>query len=126
MTTLESGLEAHYGRSWMDSDRAFVPPTGGQLTARFTLYAPPGEYKVSLDFRTLRCGEAIRSSTIGHYNAMIVKKAKAVKLGSILVGAQTVEKLDSPAKEDSAHSRYLPEHCREREVTFTEEEDRSG
>lgn len=123
MTTLESGLEADYGRSWMSSDHAFVPPTGGQLTTRFTMYAPPGEYKVSIDFRTLKCGEAIRSSTIGHYNAMIVKKAKAVKLGSILVGAQTVEKLDSPAKEDPAHSRYLPEHCREHEVTFTEEED---
>ena len=124
MTTLESGLEADYYRSWLSSDRAFSPPTGGKLTTRFTMYAPPGEYAISVDVRTLKCGEAIRSSTIGHYNAMMVKKAKAVKLGSILVGAQTVERLSIPVKGGLAHSRYLPATMKEHEVIWTEEENR--
>lgn len=124
MTTSESGLEGDYGRFWLSSDCAFVPPIGGQLTTRFTMHAPPGEYTVSVDLRTFKCGEAMRSSTIGHYNAMMVKKAKAVKLGSILVGAQTVDRLISPAKENLAYNRYLPEVFKEHAVVLTEEEDR--
>ena len=124
MTTSESGLEADYGRSWLSSDRAFFPPTGSQLNTSFTMSAPPGEYTVSVDIRTQKYGEAMRSSTIGHYNAMMVKKAKAVKLGSILVGAQTVERLNIPTKDGLAHSRYLPEAFKAHEVTLMEEEHR--
>ena len=124
MTTSESGLEGDYGRSWLSSDCVFVPPIGGQLTTRFTMYAPPGEYTVSVDLRTFKCGEAMRSSTIGHYNAMMVKKAKAIKLGSILVGAQTADRLINPAKENLTYNRYLPEVFKEHAVVLTEEEDR--
>ena len=122
LTTMESGLEAGYGRSWLSSDHAFVPPIAGHLTSRFTLQAHPGEYTVSVTIRTLKCSEAMRSSTIGHVKAMMVKKAKAIKLGSILVGAQTVERLNFLAKEDLGHSRYLPEGSKEYQVPFMEEE----
>ena len=122
MVTTQSGLEADYGPSWLSSDHAFIPPAGGQLITRFTMHAPPGEYTVCIDIRTLKCGEAMRSSTIGHVKAMMVKKAKAVKLGSILVGAQAVEMLNIPAEEDIAHNRYLPEGPKEHEVTLTEGE----
>ena len=124
MNILESGLEGDYGRSWLSSDRTFIPPVGGKLITCFTMHAPPGEYTVSVDLRTFKCGEAMRSSTIGHYNAMIVKKAKAVKLGSILVGAQTVDRLTNPAKEGPAYHRYLPEVFKEHAIILTEEEDR--
>ena len=124
MNILESGLKGDYGRSWLSSDRAFIPPVGGKLNTCFTMHAPPGEYTISVDLRTFKCGEAMRTSTIGHYNAMLVKKAKAVKLGYILVGAQTVDRLINPAKEGLAYHRYFPEVFKEHAVKLTEEEDR--
>lgn len=118
MPTTELGLEKGYGRSWLHSNHAFLPPTGGRLLTRFAMHAPPSTYTVSIEVRTLKDGEKISSSVLGSTRSILVKKAKQVPLGSIIFAAQALHAKDATA----APGRYLPDGMLEYEVALTEEQ----
>lgn len=121
MLNTELRLEEGYGRSWLHSNHAFLPPTGGRLTTRFAMHAPPGAYTVSIDVRTLECDEKISSSVLGSTKSMMVKKAKRISLGSILFAAQAIGRSEEHSNGAAvAHSRYLPDGITEYKVALTE------
>ena len=121
-TESAGGLPAGYGSSWLHSDHAFTAPIGGYLTTRWTMEASPGEYTVSIDIRTSTRHEEIKGSAIGSHRSMLIK-AKVVQLGSILLGAQTLNRPNLVTKQGiTAHGHYLPDGLLEHELKFTEEE----
>jgi hypothetical protein len=110
-----------YWSSWLQGDLCFDPPASGHLNTRWVLRAAPGTYTLSVQVRTTKCEDRIRSSAIGHRTSALVK-TKAVRLGSILVGAQVLGHAEMSRQEERSSRQHLPEGAIEYKVKLADDQ----
>ena len=117
------GLQVGFGEAWVNSDHAFIPPTGGHLDALWTTNAPPGEYTLAARIKIASQPEMVKGSSIGKHRNLMVK-SKAVPLGSILLGAHALlpAALLIPKEGAKRGNHFMPEGLKELKVNYSEEE----
>lgn len=118
----KGGLDSLYGNKWLSSDHAFNPPTEGGHGTRWILDAPAGNFDISIQLRIVYVDQALSSAAIGKHKSMMVH-TKAVPLGSIMFGAQVIDRFNGAKQNDEVNSsRHLPERPVEHSIKIAKEE----